>query len=409
MKNIVIGIISVIFIIVIVIFSVGCYSVIAKKEISETEDILVTQKELEKNYSPYGYTIDNANIIINPYKISPLTALILFETEKEVSISLTVVGKDEQSSYHNTFSKGKRHCIPIYGLYPDYDNRVILAYEDYQKEYIIKTEKLPDMFSKNLNINTDQLAFVKDGDYYYALDNNSDVRWFFTKKYFGEIKQLNNGHLLLGSDILLDYNLSQEILEIDLNGKIYHSYYVPNGYFGNYIEDDSRLFVLSHQLLEIDRQNGEILNKIIFDKNNSSSFDIKSLKFRDEENHKNQYNNFFYVNKEEFHIVNGVQFGYNIKTKESKHRIMLVDYKKIDNNYLKYKIKMKKEGNFFIIDGKFNDKDKVFVILDKVFDKKIYEIHNNRCIINSYKLNGKYSIYVKINDIIYQTNYYVIF
>ena len=49
MKNIVIGIISVIFIIVIVIFSVGCYSVIAKKEISETEDILVTQKELEKN------------------------------------------------------------------------------------------------------------------------------------------------------------------------------------------------------------------------------------------------------------------------------------------------------------------------------------------------------------------------
>ena len=39
-----------------------------------------------KEKTNYGYTFDEPNIIVNPYGISPLTALILFETEEEYDV-----------------------------------------------------------------------------------------------------------------------------------------------------------------------------------------------------------------------------------------------------------------------------------------------------------------------------------
>ena len=56
----------------------------AKKELALTPSMRTEQEELEKEFTSKGYTLDNPNIIVDPYHNSPLTALVIFETEEEV-------------------------------------------------------------------------------------------------------------------------------------------------------------------------------------------------------------------------------------------------------------------------------------------------------------------------------------
>ena len=159
----------------------GCNLVSANKAVDEVNDIVVSQNKVNKYFSPYGYTVDNPKIIINPYGISPLTALILFETPDDVSIHISIVGKDEGSTFENTFSKNKKHFIPVYGLYPNSDNMVILSYNDKIYEYHIKTEELPEDFVLEDISNDASLRFINSDKYPYAIDKNNDFRILLRK------------------------------------------------------------------------------------------------------------------------------------------------------------------------------------------------------------------------------------
>ena len=74
-----------------------------------------------------NFSAANPLVKLNPYGISPLTALILFKTSENVEVTIEVVGKDKFSSVTHTFTTNTEHILPIYGLYADYDNQVILA------------------------------------------------------------------------------------------------------------------------------------------------------------------------------------------------------------------------------------------------------------------------------------------
>ena len=50
------------------------------KEVKVVSSLIEKQEKREKNFKTKGYTIKNPNIILDPYDNSPLTALILFET-----------------------------------------------------------------------------------------------------------------------------------------------------------------------------------------------------------------------------------------------------------------------------------------------------------------------------------------
>ena len=54
-------------------------------EITAKESLITYQSNLEEKFKIDGYTIDNPNIILDPYDASPLTALVLFETNDELS------------------------------------------------------------------------------------------------------------------------------------------------------------------------------------------------------------------------------------------------------------------------------------------------------------------------------------
>ena len=413
---------------------VGYLVVSANTEVKIEDNIIDRQNEQIEYLKSYGYTLDNPNVILNPYDISPLTALIIFETEDNIPVSITVEGKNNDTSYTTTFEKSKVHYIPVYGLYADYNNKIIIKCQDIEKEVEIKTEKLPKELSNLKTNDTGKTLFVADDNLPYALDKDGEVRWYLTKKYTGKIEKLSNDNLFLGSDKKDENDLYNSILEIDLLGKIYKEYKIDEGYTGSYIELENSYLILSKDLLEIDKQNGEIITRykldsqydnitlndnvvILSSNDNALKIDLNTKKqaeitFQSNKNEK-EVNIEFYTTKKNYKLSYGTSFAEKSETETSKESFLLINYKNPDNNYEKYNINLTYEIDRLVISGKFKQTDKVYVILDKFMDKKIYDVdikeNTTYKYINSTNLEGKYSIYIKINDKLYKTNKYVNF
>lgn len=413
---------------------VGYLVVSANTEVKIEDNIIDRQNEQIEYLKSYGYTLDNPNVILNPYDISPLTALIIFETNDAVPVSITVVGKNSDNSYTKDFEKSKVHYIPVYGLYADYNNKIIIKCQNTEKVVEIKTEKLPKELSNTKTNNTGDTLFIADDNLPYALDKDGEVRWYLTKKYTGKIEKLSNDNLFLGSDKKDENDLFDSILEIDLLGKIYKEYKIDEGYTGSYIELENSYLILSKDLLEIDKQNGEIITRykldsqydnitlndnivILSSTNSALKIDLSTKKQAEitfSSNKNERENNIeFYTTKKNYKLSYGTSFAEKSETETSKESFLLINYKNPDDNYKKYDIKLKKETDRLVVSGKFKKEDKVYVILDKFMDKKIYDVdikeNTTYKYINSANLEGKYSIYLKINDKLYKTNKYVNF
>lgn len=426
-------IISSFFLILIAFSTIGYSIVSANEEISIVKDEIEYQKELDGYLTPYGYTIDNPNLIINPYDNSPLTALLLFETETDEEVTITILGKDNNSTYINKFEKTNKHYIPIYGLYPDYNNIINIECGKRKKTIEIKTKPLPkDLIVKEVNNSANKLSFISDNNYTYALDNNNEVRWYLTKPYNNKITKLENGNLLLGNYQLNQNNKPIGLVEIDLFGKIIKQYNINNGYYGNHIELNEKLLILSNDLIVLDKQTGTILktyplkntyDSLTYDQetdiitltNNEEIYTINyttgkvnsySLKER-VINTESILIEPLYNNNQNYQIIKGIKFSTDKETKQSETDIFLIGYKKIDDNYKNHKIKIKQTSDIIQINGIFSNNEKVYLILDKFLDKRVYDIKDNQTIINKKGLSGKYSIYIKINDDIYKTNTYI--
>lgn len=263
--------------------SILIYHFVDKVEpVKEVEDILVTQnkKELSILSDSGSYTAEHPKIILNPYDISPLTALLIFETKDLTAPTITIVGKDEKTTITNTFMPSKKHILPIYGLYADTNNEVRLTVNGVTTTLSIQTEKLPDDFVlptkvEKTNEVSDELYFVTPSSkgYTAAYDHNGDVRWYLTENFIWDIQRLQNGHLLLSSNRLINppYYMTG-LMEIDLLGKIYYEYTLPGGYHhdvyemedGNFLvaTDDFTDGTVEDTIVEIDRTTGNIIKTI---------------------------------------------------------------------------------------------------------------------------------------------------
>ena len=261
-------------------------------EVAISESLITSQYAKEQDFKTAGYTIDEPNIILNPYGNSPLTALVLFETEEEVSPEVTIVGKDEHTTFTHTFKSSKEHLLSIYGLYADYNNEVIIEYEingeTVSKTINIQTEKLPDDFilptrvESNKEYLDNQLYFFtpSSSGYTCAYDVNGDVRWYLTNYALWKINRLANGHLLVSTERLINppYYMTG-LYEMDLLGKIYVEYSLPGGYHHDYYEmANGNLLIASDDfnnakgtvedyIVELDRHTGEIVK----------TFDLKDI------------------------------------------------------------------------------------------------------------------------------------
>ena len=243
------------------------------------KDVLAEQNILETEISKdTEYTFQNPKIIVNPYGNSPLTALVIFETNDLTAPSITVVGKDVNTTFTNTFIPSKKHILPIYGLYPDTENKVVLKVNNNIVNLKIKTDKLPEDIILPTSVKrtkselNQELYFVTPSSkgYTTAYDANGDIRWYLTDNYLWDIKRLHNGHLMLSSSRLINPPYyTTGLVEIDLMGKIYYEYNLPGGYHHDVFEmENGNLLVASNDfkngtvedyVVLLDRDNGKIL------------------------------------------------------------------------------------------------------------------------------------------------------
>ena len=403
----------------------GYKIVSANEKVDEIEEKIDSQKNQEKYLTPYGYTLENPNIIKNPYGDSPLSAMILFETSYQTKITIKIYSQDNTSFIENTYKEDTKHIIPIYGLAENNENKIEVITNKEKKTYSIKTEKVEKFNSfENIEVQSHKLNLVVDNSKLYGIDSNHNIIWYYKNKVEGSPYLLQNGNILLE----INNNQRYSLIEIDLSGKIYKQINLENKIY-DILETKNSLYLLSNDLIELDWQTGQVLDKYSLKNNYTKIVELKdnsitianetqettiNLKNKKESTSKkrNQITTKnisinYYKDNTNYKLINGVTFQNNNITPLSKKEILLVNYKKIDTKYKSYNINIKKTKETIVLTGNFKDSDESYIILDKFLDKRVYDVKSKTTIINQYGLSGKYSIYIKINNNIYKTNIYI--
>ncbi len=244
-----------------------------------------------------GYTPEEPLVLLDPYGVAPLTALIIFDTDEACSVTVSVTGKTAETTFTHSFTEfSTHHEIPVYGLYADKVNSVYLSLKYEEGEAVehhtvdIETESLPDYLpSYELLVSDPQTAGGAEGDllffaaatdilYPFAIDKEGDVRWYSSTNTFagGLLRRTADGKLLSLSDPMYAPAFIRPGFTItDWMGRVYDEYLVdythhdvielPNGnYLVSAVKPDSvvnlgAIVAGADAILEIDSESGETL------------------------------------------------------------------------------------------------------------------------------------------------------
>ncbi|MEG6522701.1 aryl-sulfate sulfotransferase [Desulfotomaculum sp. 1211_IL3151] len=247
------------------------------------QHIITMQHESEQRFleefAQGNYTLANPLVKLNPYFIAPLTAMVLFETPIPVEVTIIVKGIEVQGNISHRFPRGTRHIIPVYGLYGDWENEVELVLSTGERNtIIIKTDKVDERvphatsckttssyFGDNLVFMTASMKSVPVG-----YDYRGDLRWYSPYNFAFDLKRIDNGHILVGTERLVGMPYyTTGIYEMNLGGKVFKEYRIPGGYHHDHFQmKDGNLLILTEDLnsstvedmcVLIDKQTGEIL------------------------------------------------------------------------------------------------------------------------------------------------------
>lgn len=246
--------------------------------LSTTIDQVHIQKkvndELERAKKNKSYSIENAYVKLNPYEISPLSAIIIFYTQSEEEVEVFI--NDE---FFTKMEKSKEHAIPIYGLYEDYDNVITLKINGKSYDKHIKTDasniKYPLNISKNEVLNNENnLIFTVSSyeTYFTGWDRNGKLRFYLTVDNRMDVEWLPNGHFLIGTSEGQVRENFLSLVEMDYLGKIYNYYNLEHGYGfemqilknGNYmLAGGDKAIYFDHQYIyEMNPSDGSVINEL---------------------------------------------------------------------------------------------------------------------------------------------------
>ncbi|SFD86728.1 arylsulfate sulfotransferase [Lentibacillus persicus] len=218
--------------------------------------------ELSAEYEDGSYSFEDPFIKLNPYGVTPLAALVKFETEEPVEIEVAVGNGDGQVPIQKKWDGySTSHEIPVLGLYPDTENTVVLKAEDEEgdtqtTEFSITTEPLPedlpetDLEKANPRQMEDGLTFViPSKNYLYAVDHNADVRWYADMPFRHIFNRLENGNVVFNTKESGQEKYNQ-LLEMDMLGNVANAYEIT-------IDGYEKDFLLHHDVIEL--PNGNLL------------------------------------------------------------------------------------------------------------------------------------------------------
>lgn len=226
-----------------------------------------------------GYSLDETLIVVNPYGMSPLSAVAVFSTEEACGGTVTVKGKSAENDVTGTFEEATEHIVPIYGLYNNDTTEVVITLDDgTSATFEVTTEDI------GVDYGTIQTEMKSEASYdysnltfvcstmgtLYGVDADGDIRFFTNIGGTLGVHQLENGHLLMPASYVLKSSYYKEgMIEVDLLGKIYREYMIPGGQHHDFVElPDGNLLVASDSpdlstvedyVVEIDRETGAVV------------------------------------------------------------------------------------------------------------------------------------------------------
>ncbi|MEG0994936.1 MAG: aryl-sulfate sulfotransferase, partial [Bacilli bacterium] len=241
-------------------------------------------KKLKDDFDSNHYSLEKAKVVVNPYEISPLTALIMFETDKETAVTLTITGLHNDDIV-KTFTKTKKHFVPVYGLYANKETKVTIKLDNGKtNSFLIKGGEVPKtakemtVLDNKVKLNNEMYLFTSPtGVPNIAYDNYGNVRWYLNMGYSKGVTVLRNGNLLLSNEKMgQDPTSNGGAVEVNLLGKVYNEYEIKGGYHHDAIELPSDNLLIpttniesgrtSDFIVEIDRKTGKEVNSFdLFD------------------------------------------------------------------------------------------------------------------------------------------------
>ncbi len=309
------------------------------------EDQTTLQKAFLEEYYKEDYDQSNPHFVLDPYEVSPLSGLLMFETLEQKSFFVVIEGKTDEGDLVFQTESTTVHRIPIYGLYANYKNQITL-YEnvdgvmgDLVSVTFTYTEELPNEISDQVLINTTSEYFQddimimipEDDSYPVGYDYEGEVRWYLELELKNEPLLLENGRLLLSSDKLIsDSYYTTGLYEIDYLGKVYKEYLIPGGYHHSAtLLPSGNFLVLTNDfnetkedyIVEIDRVTGRIVN----------TFDVAEILYYEqgqnafwEENNPLQINSISFVAESREILISS----------KSLDAVISIDYYSSDINYI---------------------------------------------------------------------------
>lgn len=242
---------------------------------------------IEKILDSGKYTEEKMLVLKNPYKLSPLTALIIFTTKEPCSVHVTLEDGDLLDQWTEVSS---RHRIPVYGLHAGKENKIHLELwkdEKCQKEkdVSILARKLPKSLlgqivirkKRKESVSPFTLVFGGSIRYPYAFDESGEIRFYICRrtKSYG-LYQLSEGRFLY-----LSYTVqvpsyanphSALVTEMDLMGRVFREYLIKDGIHhdgcemtpgGNILGLSSSLTdYVEDAVVEIDRNTGRVVKQL---------------------------------------------------------------------------------------------------------------------------------------------------
>lgn len=246
------------------------------------------EQELVRMFKEEKYSFESPGIFLNPYGMTPLCAYLFFYTENECSVRFCVEGRTKDTCITDWVKRPcKWHRIPVYGLYPGKENKVFLELVDTDGKVIdknqvrIETAPLKKVMEDAVRIEQKKaesamkLIFVagKSTTYPMAFDTNGDIRYLmmYRPRGYGFFELANGRFIMMERQTLVPTYMiphSTQMYEIDYLGRVYKTYYVPNGIHHDVCEmtPGGNLLVVSNSqcghvedcIAEINRHNGRI-------------------------------------------------------------------------------------------------------------------------------------------------------
>lgn len=292
-----------------------------RTEIKQGEVLAISSraKELyfEKVLDTEEYSLSRPLVILNPYGVAPLSAIVLFNTSRPAAVRYTIHGKNGGKDLHLEITEKKmRHRIPIVGLYENKYNRISieLVSEDgtcEKKTLSIKTGRAKKSLRKAVEIRkrvkdpSKEYIYVSGGfsQNSYIFDSQGEIRFYLNKKIkaYGT-HMLSNGHFLFTEPDIAKPTFNNPHVtifhEMDFMGRVYRTYQVEKGihHFVSEKEEGGNFLALSSTLeevcgmenaiIEIDRQTGKIVSSLclnaLFDETYQNRLDwahINSIRY----------------------------------------------------------------------------------------------------------------------------------